>query len=229
MAMAIPGGDFLTTGLNLISQSLLIPVVIILLIFVVVVVVSLGGLIYEYTSRTRVSVDEVSNMILDISASDSVDSMKAKINGSPLPQAQKNLLVKIASTENLTDASREAIASTENLTDASREAFARKLIENEENLTDKSLEVTDIITRIGPTLGLMGTLIPLGTGLAALGSGDVNTLSQSLIVAFDTTVVGIGSGAVAYVISKLRNRWYEEYLSNLDVLSDAVLDFMSNH
>ena len=37
--MAIPGGDFLTTGLNLISQSLLIPVVIILLIFVVVVVV----------------------------------------------------------------------------------------------------------------------------------------------------------------------------------------------
>ena len=202
MAMAIPGGDFLTTGLNLISQSLLIPVVIILLIFVVVVVVSLGGLIYEYTSRTRVSVDEVSNLILDMSASDSVDSLKAKINGSSLPLSQKNLLVKIASTENLTDASRE---------------------------TDKSLEVTDIITRIGPTLGLMGTLIPLGTGLAALGSGDVNTLSQSLIVAFDTTVVGIGSGAVAYVISKLRNRWYEEYLSNLDVLSDAVLDFMSNH
>ena len=72
-------------------------------------------------------------------------------------------------------------------------------------------------------------LIPLGTGLAALGSGDVNTLSQSLIVAFDTTVVGIGSGALAYIISKIRNRWYEEYLSNLDVLSDAVLDFMSKH
>ena len=106
MVMAIPGGDFLTTGLNLISQSLLIPVVIILLIFVVVVVVSLGGLIYEYTSRTRVSVDEVSNLILGISASDSVDSLKAKINGSSLPLSQKNLLVKIASTENLTDASR---------------------------------------------------------------------------------------------------------------------------
>lgn len=214
MAMAIPGGDFLTTGLNLISQSLLIPVVIILLIFVVVVVVSLGGLIYEYTSRTRVSVDEVSNLILDMSASDSVDSLKAKINGSSLPQSQKNLLVKIASTENLTD--------------ASREAFARKLIENEENLTDKSLEVTDIITRIGPTLGLMGTLIPLGTGLAALGSGDVNTLSQSLIVAFDTTVVGIGAGAVAYFVSKVRRRWYEEYLSNLDALAEALLDKL-NH
>ena len=42
--MTIPGGDFLTTGLNLISQSLLIPVVIILLVFVVVVVISLEGL-----------------------------------------------------------------------------------------------------------------------------------------------------------------------------------------
>lgn len=215
MVMTIPGGDFLTTGLNLISQSLLIPVVIILLIFVVVVVVSLGGLIYEYTSRAKVSVADVSNLILDINNSDSPDSLKSKINNSTLPQTQRTLLVKIASTENLSL--------------NSREAFARKLIENEENLTDKSLEITDIITRIGPTLGLMGTLIPLGTGLAALGSGDVNTLSQSLIVAFDTTVVGIGSGAVAYIVSKLRNRWYEEYLSNLDVLSDAVLDFMSKY
>ncbi len=213
--MTIPGGDFLTTGLNLISQSLLIPVVIILLIFVVVVVVSLGGLIYEYTSRTKVSVDDVSNLILDISNADSVDSLKYLISNSAIPKLQKDILLKIASTENMSP--------------NTREAFARKLIENEEGLTDKSLEVTDIITRIGPTLGLMGTLIPLGTGLAALGSGDVNTLSESLIVAFDTTVVGIGSGALAYVISKLRNRWYEEYLSNLDVLSDAVLDFMSKH
>lgn len=213
--MTIPGGDFLTTGLNLISQSLLIPVVIILLIFVVVVVISLGGLIYEYTSRTKVSVEEVSNLILDISNSPNVDSLKSTIANSTIPKIQKDILIKIASTEHMSP--------------NTREAFARKLIENEEGLTDKSLEITDIITRIGPTLGLMGTLIPLGTGLAALGSGDVNTLSESLIVAFDTTVVGIGSGALAYVISKLRNRWYEEYLSNLDVLSDAVLDFMAKH
>ncbi|MBQ6813641.1 MAG: MotA/TolQ/ExbB proton channel family protein [Methanobrevibacter sp.] len=213
--MTIPGGDFLTTGLNLISQSLLIPVVIILLIFVVVVVISLGGLIYEYTSRTKVSVDEVSDLILDISNAPGVDALKDIISNSAIPKVQKKILLKIAGTPNMSP--------------NTREAFARKLIENEEGLTDKSLEITDIITRIGPTLGLMGTLIPLGTGLAALGSGDVNTLSESLIVAFDTTVVGIGSGALAYVISKLRNRWYEEYLSNLDVLSDAVLDFMAKH
>ena len=88
-------------------------------------------------------------------------------------------------------------------------------------------EKTDIITRIGPTLGLMGTLIPMGPGLAALGSGDIITLAQSLTVAFNTTIVGIGSGAVCYIISRIRRRWYEEYLSTLDSLSDCVLDYMN--
>ena len=84
----------------------------------------------------------------------------------------------------------------------SREAWALNLIEEEEVMMAKSLEKVDIVTRIGPTLGLMGTLIPMGPGLAALGSGDVTTLANAIIVAFDTTVVGIGSGAIAYVISK---------------------------
>ena len=69
----------------------------------------------------------------------------------------------------------------------------------------------------------MGTLIPMGPGLAALGSGDIVTLSNAIIVAFDTTVVGIGAGALAYVISKIRRRWYSEYIANIDVLSDVVL------
>ena len=69
---------------------------------------------------------------------------------------------------------------------------ALKLIEAEENKFTKKIEKTDIVTRIGPTLGLMGTLIPMGPGLAALGAGDVNTLANAIIVAFDTTVVGIG-------------------------------------
>ena len=109
----------------------------------------------------------------------------------------------------------------------SRHALAKKLIEFEENNFAKKIEKTDVVTRIGPTLGLMGTLIPMGPGLAALGAGDVNTLANAIIVAFDTTVVGIGAGAVAYFVSKVRRRWYEEYLSNLDALADALLDKLS--
>ncbi len=116
---------------------------------------------------------------------------------------------------------------SETLDSDSREALARKLVEHEEEKIDKSLRNTDIITRVGPTLGLMGTLIPLGPGLAALGAGDVNTLADALTIAFDTTVVGIGSGALCYFISKIRRGWYDQYLSDLDALSDAVLFFMN--
>ena len=45
--------------------------------------------------------------------------------------------------------------------------------------------------QLGPILGLLGTLIPLGPGLAALGSGDIVTLAEALTVAFDTTVTGL--------------------------------------
>ena len=102
-----------------------------------------------------------------------------------------------------------------------------KLFEFEEEKTMSNLQKTDIITRIGPTLGLMGTLIPMGPGLAALGAGDINTLASSLTVAFNTTIVGIGSGALCYVIGKIRSGWYDRYLSDLDALIDAVLDYMN--
>ena len=106
--------------------------------------------------------------------------------------------------------------------------MATRLVERREELLSKKLRRTDIIVRVGPTLGLMGTLIPLGSGLAALKTGDINTLADSLTVAFDTTVVGIGAGALAYYISKIRSGWYDQYLDNLDTLTDSVLNFFKN-
>ena len=75
-------------------------------------------------------------------------------------------------------------------------------------------------------MGLMGTLIPMGPGLAALGAGDINTLATSLTLAFNTTIVGIGSGALCYVLGKIRKSRYDRYLADLDALTDAVLDYM---
>ncbi|WP_413824691.1 MULTISPECIES: MotA/TolQ/ExbB proton channel family protein [unclassified Methanobrevibacter] len=214
MVSSIPGSSFLTSALDVISQSLQIPVIVFLLLFAVISVIILGGLISEYTSRKKVSMKTMRELIYSISESGTVEEMKEVIASAKIPKSQRSVLDKIASSSSLTKDSRVALA--------------RKFIENEEDKTAKSLEKTDIITRIGPTLGLMGTLIPMGPGLAALGTGDVNTLSQAIIVAFDTTVVGIGAGAIAYFVSKVRSRWYEEYLSNLDALADVVLDKL-NH
>ena len=214
MVTSIPGSSFLTSALDVISQSLQIPVIVFLLLFAIASVIILGGLLSEYTTRKKVPMKVMRELIYKISESESVDEMKTIISEAMIPKSQKRVL--------------DQIASSSDLTQDSRIALARKYLENEEDKTEKSLEKTDIITRIGPTLGLMGTLIPMGPGLAALGTGDVNTLSQAIIVAFDTTVVGIGAGAIAYFVSKVRRRWYEEYLSNLDALSDVVLDKL-NH
>lgn len=215
MVLSIPGSGILTSTLNVISQSLLIPVIILLLVFVVYAVITIGSLISEYSSRKKVPVSVMKNLIHDVSLAENAEVAKSAISSSEIPEKQK---------EDLLD-----LISSEDLSKESREALARKLIENEENLIDKILEKTDIMARIGPTLGLMGTLIPMGPGLAALGSGDVTGLANAIIVAFDTTVVGIGAGAVGYLVSKIRKRWYDDYLSNLDALSDAVLDFMKKN
>ena len=72
--------------------------------------------------------------------------------------------------------------------------------------------------------GLLGTLIPLGPGILALGQGDTFTLSSSLLTAFDTTVAGLLAAAVATVVSSLRRSWYRQYVSQLEVLSQCILD-----
>ncbi len=210
MVSTIPGSEILTSTLNMISQSLQIPVIIFLVIFAIFAVLAIGGLVAEYTSRKKVTPDLIEELIYSISNATSLEEIKNVIKNARIYESQKVVLIKILRSNELTPESRHALA--------------KKLIEFEENKFTKTIEKTDVVTRIGPTLGLMGTLIPMGPGLAALGAGDVNTLANAIIVAFDTTVVGIGAGAVAYFVSKVRRRWYEEYLSNLDALADALLD-----
>lgn len=212
MSISIPGSEILTGTLDIISQSLTIPVLVILLVMFIISALTIGTVIAEYSSRKNISIEKLKKMIYNIHQANTVDELKNIISNSQLPKSQKVVL--------------DDIASSQSLSDNSREILARKLVENEEEKIDVKLRRTDIITRIGPTLGLMGTLIPLGPGLAALGSGDINTLASSLTVAFNTTIVGIGSGALCYFIGKIRSSWYDKYLSDLDALSDAILDTM---
>ena len=91
------------------------------------------------------------------------------------------------------------------------------------------MKLSDLLAKLGPIFGLLGTLIPLGPGIIALGQGDTYTLSQSLLTAFDTTVAGLISAAVAMVISSVRKGWYANYMSILETLADCVLEVENDH
>ncbi|MDW6002921.1 MotA/TolQ/ExbB proton channel family protein [Vibrio mangrovi] len=78
------------------------------------------------------------------------------------------------------------------------------------------LERVDLLARSGPVLGLMGTLIPLGPGLAALSDGHIDQLATAMTVAFDTTVVGLFIGLIGYMLGRVRRRWYETQLMDIE-------------
>ena len=81
---------------------------------------------------------------------------------------------------------------------------------------------TRLLVRLGPALGLMGTLIPLSPALQGLAEGDIATLTENLRVAFSVTVLGILIGVVAFGLSLVRERLYGQDYSDLEYLA-AVL------
>lgn len=86
----------------------------------------------------------------------------------------------------------------------------------------RRLERTRILVRAGPALGLMGTLIPLAPGLAALGHGNIAILASDLRTAFAATTVGLLVGTVAYALTLTRTRMYGEDLAALERASTVA-------
>lgn len=80
----------------------------------------------------------------------------------------------------------------------------------------RRIERADVLARVAPMLGLMGTLIPLGPGIAALSRGEFEILARSVSVAFDTTVIGLAVGIAGFIIGRLRRRWYDRVLARLE-------------
>lgn len=83
------------------------------------------------------------------------------------------------------------------------------LIEQAELQWQSKLDRLRSIAKIGPALGLMGTLIPLGPALVGLAVGDIQTMSDNLVVAFSTTVLGLFIGLVAGQLVSIKKHWYQ--------------------
>ena len=73
-----------------------------------------------------------------------------------------------------------------------------------------------IVTRIGPALGLIGTLVPMGTALAGLGQGDFSVMTSELVLAYTTTVVGLLIGSLSFLIYTLRRRYTENDIREME-------------
>jgi hypothetical protein len=108
-----------------------------------------------------------------------------------------------------------------------RESMAVGLEYREQRRYDGIVKLTDVISRIAPMVGLLGTLIPLGPGIMALGKGDLNTLGEALLTAFNTTSLGLIVGGMALIISAIRTRWYNGYMVNFDAAIECVLEVES--
>lgn len=208
--MILQGTGILTSFIHIISESLLAPVVVILVIFLIYAILSLGGFLNECFTKKPLKSDGLEALLQDIAKSNSPEELKGIVNSSGLYEEQKIILEKIVNNYNLGP--------------EARKAFASKLIEEEENNLLKVTSKTDLLVRLGPIFGLLGTLIPLGPGLSALGTGDITTLAQSLTIAFDTTVTGLTIGAIGYVISKYRKQWYESDLTTTETVAEAILE-----
>ncbi len=199
----------LKKAMHIISSGLLAPTIIILLLFLAWLVIELGGLLVEiFTEKRRCKIN-VPKMIEDFQGKDAEGILEV-IRQSCLFRRQKTILSELINYSSLPSESLQALA--------------RRLIVKEELYYVRITNRTDLVVRLGPMFGLMGTLIPLGPGIIALGQGNTKVLADSLLTAFDTTVTGLIVAGVAFGISRLRKRWYEDYLSIMEALIESLLE-----
>ncbi len=192
-------GALLKSLIYLTASSLLYPVLFLLVLLILWILIYSGSFFAEWLERTRLSKCSPRELPSIIKESDEQLFLPHRVNDY------------IKDLHDLMDNGHEtAEIDIENI-----------IQENTLNLW-KSLDRIRMIIRVGPSLGLIGTLIPMGTGLAALGQGDMTKLSSDLVIAFTTTVVGLAVGIVAYFIYTIKRRWVEEDIKNMELATEML-------
>ena len=106
-------------------------------------------------------------------------------------------------------------------------AHVQRLLADFEIAADKDLALSKTLTKMGPMLGLMGTLIPMGPALVGLAAGDIASMAYNMQVAFATTVVGLFASAVGFMTQQVKQRWYLQDMTNLEFIA-GLLDEKRN-
>jgi biopolymer transport protein ExbB/TolQ len=99
-----------------------------------------------------------------------------------------------------------------------------KIISDFELRLQGDLDGPIMLMRLGPMLGLMGTLIPMGPALVGLAAGDLAAMALNMRIAFSTTVVGIFIGAIGFVVQLIKKRWFKEDGEILQYIFDLACE-----
>lgn len=196
--------------LHVIGQGLNVPCMVVLIILLIATVWQFGDIVVEWILERRKVKEDVPELLKRLNGM-STEEMKKEIEGAKILKRQKKMFMEMIDAGNAMD-------------DNARSAFTQKLLDDESAFYDSCNNIADIIQKIGPMFGLLGTLIPLGPGIVALGEGDTETLSESLAIAFDTTIAGMIAAAICYVISNARRRWYDSDMSASEAVSEIILE-----
>ena len=196
------------------SNSLLYPVMIVLILLVIMSLILVGEFITEYTRRNRdqKQLERDTHAIATLMASPASRETKNKEAAEILRSLEgKQTQMVAAFAKDAAEAAEEDDI-----------GYIEKIADDYEVRMLKRTERTRIITTVGPMLGLMGTLIPLGPALIGLTSGNIDDLATNLVIAFATTVIGLFVGGISFCLTTVRNRWYWQDMIDMDYIIDAL-------
>jgi biopolymer transport protein ExbB/TolQ len=192
--------NFISNILYWISTGLMVPVIVLLILFFARALLLIGGFFGQYLSVKRTQT-RLAAPVKSLSA-DTVEEFEtamASVKGGAVVHYINEIM--------------------EHRNDKARVDY---LVSQYEVEADQQLALSKTLTKMGPILGLMGTLIPMGPALVGLSSGDIASMAYNMQVAFATTVVGMVISAIGFVTQQAKERWFVRDLSTLEFVADTV-------
>ena len=183
-----------------ISTGLLVPVIVLLIFFFIRAILLIGVFFGQYMQNKKYTVDFLTR--ISKLTPDTLEEFKES-----LPQKSNSVVMAYA---------KRIIAEKGN------DARIELLLSEYEMEADKEVSTSKMLTKMGPILGLMGTLIPMGPALVGLAQGDIASMAYNMQVAFATTVVGLVVSAIGFVTQQARERWAVRNLTMLEYLAEVV-------
>lgn len=193
----------LENGLFALGQVLRLPVMVLLWVCVAAALFMAGSCLLEFVARTRERRRfDIKRWLNEGAALASDDGRRRRL---PVPLRQF-----------LSDIDRGREAGT-----LGHGGLEHLLLEREEQVRHTTTSAR-LLVKVGPSLGLLGTLIPMGTSLAAMATGNLEAMAGQMVVAFTTTIIGLSAGTLAYVVAVARQTWATELVREQRFLAERV-------